>query len=284
MKNNLVVASDIGGTHITSAIVDISTWQILEDTISRSHVNSKSDAKSIFLSWTSCIKRAMGRCKTEVTRVGIAMPGPFDYDNGISLMKNQDKYDALYQMNVSVGLIDSLEKQKDIRFINDAAAFLQGEIFAGDLHHYSSVLGVTLRTALRSAVWRHGERAFDADLWNTPYKDGIFEEFLVTRWLTKRFKELSGIAENGFKDILLKHQHTDAFGQLMIEYTKSLYDFFKYFAEKHQATSFILGGNITNAWPIVKAYNEERFSEFEIHTGRYAEQAAILGAASLFKD
>ncbi|WP_437917768.1 ROK family protein [Sphingobacterium sp. LRF_L2] len=283
MENNFVVASDIGGTHITSAVVNINTWQILENTISRSHVNSHSDAKSIFSSWCSSISRAVDLCEAQVTKLGIAMPGPFDYENGISLMKNQDKYDSLYQLNVSNGIQKNLINEKDIRFINDAAAFLQGEIFAGHLENRPKVLGITLGTGLGSAVWEKGDKAFDADLWCTPYKNSIFEEFLVTRWLTKRFHELTGIQEEGFRDILNKHIGSNAFDELLQEYTNSLYDFLSYFAEKHQSKTFILGGNITNAWDTIKTYNSAKLSEFEIFTGKYAEKAAIIGAASLFK-
>lgn len=282
MNSNFVVASDIGGTHITSAVVDINTWQILEDTISRSHVNSRSDAKSILLSWCSSITAAIERCNASVSRLGIAMPGPFDYENGISLMQNQDKYDALYQINVCDGIMDSLAAEKEIRFINDAAAFLQGEIFAGNLQHKDRILGITLGTGLGSAVWSRGDKAFDADLWNTPYKDNIFEEFLVTRWFTKRFEELSGERENGFKAILTKHQNSAAFDLLMTEYTHALYDFLSFFAEKHDSNTFILGGNIANAWDVIKSYNAEKWEDFEIYTGQYAEKAAIIGAASLF--
>lgn len=283
MKSNFVVASDIGGTHITSAVVDITTWQILEETISRSHVNSRADAKSILSSWSSCIQQAADLCHDQVTSIGIAMPGPFDYENGISLMKNQDKYDALYNMNVSNGILERLSKEKEVRFINDAAAFLQGEIYAGNLQHKTGILGVTLGTGLGSAVWHQGEKAFDADLWNTPYKDSIFEEYLVTRWLTKRFKELSGHEEEGFKDILTKHRNSTAFDQLLTEYTQSLEDFLQYFSDTHGSRCFVLGGNITNAWELIRSYNEQAFDQYEIFTGKYAEHAAILGAASLFK-
>jgi len=282
MNSNFVVASDIGGTHITSAVVDINTWQILEDTISRCRVNSRSDAKSIFYSWNSSITAAIKGCGASISKLGIAMPGPFDYENGISLMKNQDKYDALYKVNVSNGILDTLDMAKEIRFINDAAAFLQGEIFAGNLQQKERILGITLGTGLGSAVWNNNEKAFDADLWNAPYKDSIFEEFLVTRWLTKRFAELSGQQEDGFKAIITKHQGTVHFEDLMKEYAKALYDFLHYFSSKHESKTFVIGGNIAKAWELITSYNLKITEEFEIHTGQYAEKAAIIGAASLF--
>ncbi len=283
MENNFVLTADIGGTHITSAIVNIKTWQILEESISRSHVNARSDAKSIFLSWKDCLNSSLANVQQPIATLGIAMPGPFNYEAGISLMQNQDKYDALYKINVLEELKKTLDLPIAIRFINDAAAFLQGEIFAGDLTLKGKVLGITLGTGLGSAVWEKGNKAYDANLWNSPYKDGIFEEHLVTRWLTTRFFALTGIQENGFKEILAKHQGKPSFDQLLSEYASSLYDFLLFFSEQQQCRIFVLGGSISKAWEIISSYNKEKFKDFEIFIGQYAEQAAMIGAASLFK-
>ncbi len=283
IENNWVVASDIGGTHITSAIVDLSSWKVLEYTICRNQVNSRSDAKSILQSWVASISETIRLSDTDIQHLGIAMPGPFDYENGISMMKNQDKYDDLYQVDVQIALKDILGSQFSIRFINDAAAFLQGEVFAGNLQHHPKVLGITLGTGLGSAVWEQGQKAFDADLWNTPYKESIFEEFLVTRWFIKRFFELSGFQEKGFRDILTKHREKEAFETLLLEYTDVLYDFLCYFSEKHGCKTFILGGNISKAWGVISGYNTYKLRQFDIHIGQQTEHAAIIGAGSLFK-
>ncbi len=282
MENNLVLASDIGGTHITCAVVDISTWQILEHTISRSHVNSSQSAKSILQIWAQTIIQSINKSGTTITRLGFAVPGPFDYEKGISLMNGQDKYDALFRINVGQELNDLLSQDKQINFINDAAAFLQGEVFAAKLAEKPAVLGITLGTGLGSSVWRRNQKAFDADLWNTTYREGIFEEYLATRWFTQRFHELSGCREEGFREILLKHYKTEAFEILMDEYSISFSDFLTHFSNLHQCKTFILGGNIAQAFDIISNYNSEKFAPFEIHVGQYAEKAAILGAASLY--
>lgn len=282
-KDNLVIAADIGGSHITSATVNIATWEILADSICREPIDSSQDATTIFNAWSNCIRATQKQTPTQVERLGIAAPGPFDYEQGISLMQNQDKYDALYNLNVAEGMKAFLGENMSFRFINDAAAFLQGEVYAAELKDEAAALGITLGTGLGSAVWRRGEKAFDAALWCAPYKDSIFEEFLVTRWFVKRFEELSGVKESGFRTILEKHSETEAFKTLLNEYCASLHDFLTFFAAKHDCKRFIIGGNIANAWDIIKVHHGNHFSEFEISTGQYAEKAAIIGAASLFK-
>lgn len=282
-KDKLVLAADIGGTHITSALVDIQTWQILEDTISRSHVNSKSEAKTILLGWKDCLSTSLSQTEVNVPSLGIAMPGPFDYENGISLIKGQDKYEALYQLNVKDALNEMIDQPLTIRLINDAAAFLQGEVFAANLANREKVLGITLGTGLGSAIWKKGAPAYDADLWNSPYQESIFEEFLVTRWFTRRFFELSGIQEEGVKAIIQQHKEHPQFATLMEEYTAALYDFLCFFAERENCNTFIIGGSISKSWALISSYNSEKFERLEIFIGQYAEKAALIGAASLFK-
>lgn len=276
-----ILACDIGGTHITSVIVNTTNWEILMDTYTRSHVNSAANAKSIFQEWTDNIKLCLSKVNVPINFIGIAMPGPFDYEKGISLMRNQDKYDAIYELDVTTGIKDELQIPSiEIRYINDAAAFLQGEIYAQELDGENRVLGITLGTGLGSAVWVKGDKAFDAGLWQQKYGDSIFEEYLVTRWFTHRFEELTGIKENGFKEIIQNHQNTDAFQTLMQEYRVYLHDFISFFSELHQCKNFVIGGNIAKAWDLISVDNS--FNEFRITQAQYAEKAALIGAASIF--
>ncbi|VTQ03304.1 ROK family protein [Sphingobacterium daejeonense] len=126
-NSNYILSCDIGGTHITSAIVEKDSWKILDETITRSHVNSLENAKSIFLDWTNNMKACLEKTDISIKKIGIAAPGPFDYDKGIALMKGQSKYDSIYNMQVTEPILDGLgNTDLTILYINDAAAFLQG--------------------------------------------------------------------------------------------------------------------------------------------------------------
>ncbi|MGJ1266477.1 ROK family protein [Sphingobacterium spiritivorum] len=283
VSNRYILASDIGGSHITSAIVDTADWSILFESVTRNRVDSSSDAKSIFQNWASNLKETITKSPEEITQLGIAMPGPFDYEKGISLMHNQDKYDSLYQLDTSAGIREAMDNSSiEIRYINDAAAFLQGEIFASKLDNEKKILGITLGTGLGSAVWSKGNKAFDADLWNTTYRDSIFEEYLVTRWFTRRFEELTGNKAEGLKEILEQHQDEAEFATLIQEYNAQLLDFLKFFSEKYNCTHYIIGGNIAKALDIITSYRAEEFSAYTIGRSNLDEKAAIIGAASIF--
>ncbi len=283
-NNDYILSCDIGGSHITSAIVDKSNWTIVDNTITRSQVNSLENAKSIFLDWTSNMKDCMAKIGIIISHIGIAAPGPFDYDRGIALMKGQSKYDSIYNIQVSDPIKEGLgDLNINIKYINDAAAFLQGEVFGAGLDNESRILGITLGTGLGSAVWNTGDKAFDANLWDTPYKESIFEEYLVTRWFVSRFEELTKIKENGLKEILENHANDPAINLMMNEYQENFINFLTFFSEKFDCNTFIIGGNIVKAWNTIFP-DLSILKPFNIQIGKFQEHAAIIGAASLFSN
>lgn len=281
-NNRYIIASDIGGTHITAALVDTDQWQVVESSICRHHVDSHADAKSILLSWATPFQTVARNYPGDSPSIGIAMPGPFDYERGISHMRDQDKYDNLYGMDIRRELAERTGiSGTNIRFINDAAAFLQGEVFAGKHNGHAKVLGITLGTGLGSATWQKGEQAVDADLWKTPYLDSNMEEHLVTRWFVRR-TAAHGISVTGLRELLqLQEQHAFV-NDILAEYSHHLLQFITFFSEKEGTDKFIIGGNISRAWDLFRSFNAEAFGRFDIHISQLGEHAALIGAATLF--
>ena len=74
-----------------------------------------------------------------ISGLRLAFPGPFDYENGISLLQGLDKYDTLYKVNLREELCKHLPEfhlcPNEIKFINDAAAFALGEMNFGNAAH-----------------------------------------------------------------------------------------------------------------------------------------------------
>jgi hypothetical protein len=61
-------------------------------------------------------------------RIAFAFPGPFDYEPGICLIQNQDKYDALYGLDISANSREMLGMPAlEIRYRNDAEAAILRE-------------------------------------------------------------------------------------------------------------------------------------------------------------
>ena len=93
------IGIDIGGSHITAALVSLENGKIVSGTRSRAAVNAHATADEILDIWTATIREVMKKAQGPITQIGFAMPGPFDYDKGISQIKNLHKYDGLYGLS-----------------------------------------------------------------------------------------------------------------------------------------------------------------------------------------
>jgi glucokinase len=70
------------------------------------------------------LKKTIGGYNLNKLQIGFAMPGPFDYEKGISWLNGNAKYETLYGYDLKLLLAEHLGVYKEnIYFINDAAAF-----------------------------------------------------------------------------------------------------------------------------------------------------------------
>lgn len=288
MEKPVVLGIDIGGSHITAALVDLDTRTIVPGSGKRKSVNAQDQAENIFDSWCTVISEAFETLDVKEKKIGIAMPGPFDYETGVSLIQDQDKFKSLYKLNLKNEIADRLAiDAESIRFINDAASFLQGEQFGGAARGYNNVIGLTLGTGLGSAVCFNGT-AEDADLWNSPFKDGIAEDYLSSRWFTTRFEELTGEKAEGVKEILQMIEHSTPIKQLFTEFSRNLAAFLVPLVQKHGSEVIVVGGNISNASerfvPELLACLSAAEVFAEVRIANLKEDASLIGAASCWEN
>ncbi|MEO6637791.1 MAG: hypothetical protein ABIN25_05920, partial [Ginsengibacter sp.] len=98
MNEYKVTGVDIGGSHITAGIVDLKSRRLAKDSLIRRHVNSKGSAEEILDAWAKVIGQLFSSYPFIQKKVGIAMPGPFDYKKGISLVQGVDKFESLFNL------------------------------------------------------------------------------------------------------------------------------------------------------------------------------------------
>lgn len=283
MNRSTVLGIDIGGSHITAALIDLETRYLFPASLIRKQVDSRGTAQEIVASWGEVIQHAIGSCASFSGKMGIAIPGPFDYRCGVSLIRNQDKYDALYGLNVGGLLAKELSVcTRGIRFMNDAQSLLQGEVFAGAARGYKSALALTLGTGLGTAKFAD-EMVEDADLWHSPFKDGIAEDYLSTRWFVKRYLALSGGVVNDVKELAGLYEADPKVKRIFDEFGKTLADFLSPFICKDKPEVVVIGGNIANAYdlffPELKKWLKESSIQIPLQKAELGEQAALIGAA-----
>ncbi|WP_299825961.1 ROK family protein [uncultured Pontibacter sp.] len=286
--NQFILGVDIGGTHITAAVVDLSTRTLIPGSISRQPVDSGGSVASIISGWSSTMLAALKKQEGIVNHFGIAMPGPFDYERGISLMQHQDKYDALYGVHVKELLAEALlTEPMYLKFQNDAPCFLQGEAFAGAARGYNRAIGLTLGTGLGSAVTVNG-KAWDANLWDTPFQGSIAEAYLSSRWFVKRFYELTGTNAANVKSIVELSAAKPEVHELFSEFAANLATFLRDFVQQEQPEVIVLGGSIAKAFYLFGDALQQKLLEQSINvpvkTAALGEEAALLGAACLWQN
>lgn len=286
MSRLIAAGVDIGGSHITVALVDLEERKVLEDSRTREKVNSHGSTEEIIAVWSGTIRKACASIGLETVSIGIGMPGPMDYERGTCFIKGQDKYESLYGLNVKMLLAEALNINSGvIRIINDAACFLQGEAFGGVAKGFSSVIGLTLGTGLGSSVYKD-YAAMDADLWNSPYKNGIAEDYLSTRWFLKRYKEITGKETEDVK-FLARVSGSDPYAsQVFIEFGENLGLFLNRFINEEKPEAVVLGGNISHAIDLFRRLLREAlepaYCDIPVLKAVLGEDAAILGASSLW--
>src|SRR5262245_6712079 len=99
MKEGIILSVDIGGSHITAALTDMRQRAIIPGSVYRAHVDSHASADDIIDRWCDVMQQS--KCASDkIDRIGIAIPGPFDYEQGISRITGLHKYEALYGLNI----------------------------------------------------------------------------------------------------------------------------------------------------------------------------------------
>ncbi|WP_423146008.1 ROK family protein [Rubrolithibacter danxiaensis] len=283
MNSSIVSGVDIGGSHITAALVDLESRNVLTDSYCRSSIDPAGSVDEIINDWCSVIELSFPQEITD-RKVAIGMPGPFDYENGISYIKDNHKYESLYGLNVKRLMAERLSISPDnIILVNDAACFLQGEAFCGAARGYNQAIGVTLGTGLGTSKFIDGITT-DGNLWCMPFKDSIAEDYISTRWFLKRFHELTGQKIGDVKELIKLYGSYSFLKDIFHEFSCNLAQFLISFIEMAKPEVIVLGGNISNAHesflPEVEKILKENFHAIPVELSKLKEEAAILGAAS----
>lgn len=260
-SNNYILALDVGGTSLKSAIIS-DDGHCLRKTFRTVAINSAGSREEILNTLTGTLRKSLIDAQSKDLRIraiGISMPGPFDYERGISLMKH--KFASIYKLNLKKVIIKSLSLGSDISVIfkPDSWAFLVGEAWRGAARGYQRVIGITLGTGLGSAFMVRGHIVVEGAgipprgwLWNLPYKEGILEDWISRRGIIRRYKELTG-EELDVKEIAFRSLHGDKKGLLVFrELGEILGKCLSQIALKFKPDCIVLGGQISKSFNLFK--------------------------------
>lgn len=280
----MLIGVDIGGSHISASQVILNEENSEFFNFQEADVDTFQDQESIISSWSDVILKTAGDSKD--LQIGIAMPGPYDYENGISLIKDQGKMASLYQLSVKELLSESLGiPASNIVFTNDAEAFLAGESYAGAGRLFQNSLGITLGTGLGSAI-KVFDVVKDGKLWTAPFRDGIAEDYLGTAWFRKYTSGNFGIEIEGVKDLLDTSFDLSVANKIFETFGKALGEFLFPYVIRLHSEGVVMGGKVSLAsekfLPAANLYLENMGYPISFKVSELGEKAALIGACLPF--
>lgn len=296
---NIAIGVDIGGSHISCMACNIDEKKYLPETFSENDLDNQGSIDEIIGVWSRTIHSSMEKAGLKnVSGIGFAMPGPFDYANGIALFKgNNKKYETLHGLNVSEALRKALNLPVNfpVRFINDATAFAIGEDWIGKASGSARSLAITLGTGFGSAflsdrlpVVSGSEVPESGCVWHLPFENGTADDYFSTRGLINRYYERTGIQLSGVKELAQQVGINPVAQSLFNDFGSKLGLFLYPWIAKFGVEVLVIGGNISKAFPFfgesLKSYLQSNGEEIRIEISELKEAASMIGSAVLVDD
>jgi len=298
MNKNIAIGTDIGGSHISCAAIDLVSGKIIRDTLTEKSVDNQAQSSEIIGTWAQALSASLAKVPLEnVKGIGFAMPGPFDYVKGISYIRGVAKYENLYGVNVTDAIADNLGLHDGflIRFMNDASAFAVGEAWAGSASKFNRSLSITFGTGFGSAFISNRIPIVDGPevpklgcIYHLPYKDGIADDYFSTRGLLSRYKKLTGKELNGVKELASMAATDKVVADLFTDFGDNAGIFLAPWLKVFKAEILVIGGNISHAYNLFGDVFERRLKKencfCEVAISKLKEDAALLGSAYMLDD
>jgi glucokinase len=252
----LLPVLEIGGTHVTAAIVDVRAQEVLHQ--ERTPIDADAPTELVL---DSLATAALSLPWQRPARWGIAIPGPFDYSAGVGLFDGVAKFGSLNGVDVNRELARRLPGlASDFVFVNDADAFAIGEWWRLPRRPPRAVF-LTLGTGIGSCFLSAGVPVHGpqdgapphGDVYLLQWADRPLEDTVSRRALIAAYRETSGL-EIDVADIAQRAREGDdearkvfdaAFDALGRCLAPALTAF--------RADVVLIGGSIANSWDLVRA-------------------------------
>lgn len=279
-----IIGAAIEDSHISVGLVDFETRKVVRHSVQRLKVDPFGTADQIIAIWAKALKQISEANNLEQVLIGISIPGVCNYETGILSSINGNRYRSLYGNNLKSLIASELGiSPSNIRMVNDAACFLQGEIFGGTGRGFKRSLGVTLGMGLGNAKYIDGV-VTDTQLYNMPLYDGIAEDYICAKWLIDRYKALTGTEVKDLVELKQCAALDPTVGKVFVEFAESLSVFLAAFIKQYNPEIVVVGG-------FMETYNrfffdaltdklQEKKIKPPVLRAVLGEQASIIGAAS----
>ena len=290
---------EIGGTHVTAALVvhAAGTWNVVADSVVRQDLDAHAPAGQL-LDALAGAANSLGAGHTR--RWGVALPGPFDYANGIARYEHVGKFDQLQGVDVGAGLTARLGQGLEaITFLNDADAFGIGEVALGAAGLSRRAVCITLGTGVGSSFLADGipvktgaDVPPDGSCYLLEHRGRPLEDTVSRRAIRRAYAAAANLEDPDagtpdVRDIAEASRAGDVVAAAVLE------DAFAAVGEaagpylaRFGAEVLIVGGSMAGSWDIVEPAIRKGLAAAAPGLGRLAlrkaersEEAGLVGAA-----
>lgn len=276
-----VLVFDVGGSHVAAAVCSSPGFS-LGPVVSAPHAAAQTSDAFIDLLYGLGMKAQTGQDR--IMGAMLAVPGPFDLQAGVSLMRHKLPY--LYGVDLRGALAARFGwGAAQVRFLNDADAYLLGEVGAGAARGFKRAVGITLGTGIGSAFAVDGHLITTGpgvpsggEIWNLPYQGGIVEDFVSSRAIVGNYERLTG-KRLEVVDLAAAVSSDPAAQQAFSEFGQHLGVVIQTLFAGFHAEVIVLGGGISRSanlfLPAVKA--ELGDSTVRLRASELKDKAALVG-------
>jgi glucokinase len=281
----VVGALDVGGTHVTAGLVDVAAGSVDEGSRLRLPLPDAGRPPELLAAITGAARSVAA---PGVVRFGVAVPGPFDYQAGVSRMNH--KLRGLRGIDLRSALAEALglDDPGQVGFLNDADAFVLGEWWAGAARGHSRVVGVTLGTGLGAAFIADG-RLLRAGrgvppggaMYELTFRGAPVEDTISRRGLLGLYQD--GAAGIDVEQVAAQASAGEpAARSAFRELGQALGDFLAPWLQAFEPSCLVVGGSIARSWALFEAALRgalDRQWHGAVTAAQHLDDAPLLGAA-----
>lgn len=276
-----MVSIDLGGSHVSAGLIDVTSGRV--DTFRRVPLPPNAGRDELLARITGA---AADVVEGAVDGAGLAVPGPFDYANGVCLLTH--KLESLHGVDLRHALAGALRSAPaSIAFVNDADAFLLGEAWVGAARGHRRAVGVTLGTGLGSAFLEDGKIVDtgprvprEGSLHLVRYRGRPAEETVSRAALLASY----GDPRLDVRDVAVRARTGDRRARRVFdELASALGEVTAPWLDSFGASCLVVGGSISHAWDLLWRGLHDALAAVdgleEIVPAEHVDHAALLGAA-----